>query len=213
MFYKTEYIERESRFVFNFNIQVEVTGWRCLQCRQALNCKKYVWMVDVREAANFFVSGILDENLDLASDDRSERSTINSLSNFSTVNSGEIEAVRYTHKFERCPECEEGLCHLDFFKGLKDSFRELNPNPALRIALECDKNYLWDGKERRKSHFGEEMLSSKVRNKLLFSCKKDHKGCLICKKNGTVHVEKECSNEWTSNYSLIHLYFTLNFNK
>ena len=67
-----------------------------------MNCKKYVWMVDVREAANFFVSGFLDENLDLASDDRSERSTINSLSNVSIVNSGEIEAVRYTHIKEMC---------------------------------------------------------------------------------------------------------------
>ena len=62
-----------------------------------MNGLKYVWMADVVEAANFFVSGILDENVDLAADDRSDRSTINSLSNVSIVNLDEIEAVRFTH--------------------------------------------------------------------------------------------------------------------
>jgi hypothetical protein len=36
---------------------------------------------------------------------------------------------------------------------------------------------------------------------------------LICRANGTVHLEKECRHEWTSNYGLIHLYYTLTFSK
>ena len=137
-------------------------------------------MADVEEAANFFGSAILDENVDyLVSDDRSDRSSINSLSTDSIVNLKKLENVRYTHIVEGCRGCEEKLCYLDFFKGLKDSFRAQNPNPGrkpgpnpgrnpganpgLRIILEYESRYIWDGKGKRQSLFGEEMLESKVR--------------------------------------------------
>ena len=132
-------------------------------------------MVDVVEAANFFGSAILDENVDyLVADDRSDRSSINSLSTDSIVNLKKLENVRYTHIVEGCRGCEEKLCYLDFFKGLKDSFRAKNPNPCrnpgpnpgrnpganpgLRIILEYESRYIWDGKGKRQSLFGEEML-------------------------------------------------------
>ncbi len=40
----------------------------------------------MEEAAEFFVSRILDDNVKLSADDSSDRSSINSLSNDSTVN-------------------------------------------------------------------------------------------------------------------------------
>jgi hypothetical protein len=58
----------------------------------------------VVEAANFFGSAILDENVGyLVSDDRSDRSSINSLSTDSIVNLKKLENVRYTHIVEGCP--------------------------------------------------------------------------------------------------------------
>jgi len=107
----------------------------------------------------------------------------------------DVEIERTWHR-GRCSNCIERLCYLDFWKGLKDMFSSVEPN--LEVEIIARPNFVWDGKGITSSEFGEKMVLSKVRTKLKFKCLID---------------PQRCSKHWTSQHSLVHLYYKLTKSK
>ncbi len=123
----------------------------------------------------------------------------------------QLQRVRWQHEEDQCPQCKEGLCFLYFYQGLKNGFQNNLENSNFKIHLRSNSSLCWDGKGKKRSLYGEEMVQKKVRNNIMYTCNKDHNGCLICRENG-INLDKDCINFWTSDFSLIHLYYTSKYN-
>ena len=54
------------------------------------------------------------------------------------------DRVNKKHLTNKCPDCEEGLCAINFFDGIFKEIKKLQPD--LKLHLKMKKNYLWDGK-------------------------------------------------------------------
>ena len=119
-------------------------------------------MTDMREAGTFFGAEMARAVFQKKDDRYLPNEVIKDL--------GGIERERWRHLANLCPECNESLCYLDFWEGLKDIFAPFD-DCDLKIEIKAKPKFLWDGKEKRVSQFKEKMLQSKARSKIIFNCK------------------------------------------